>query len=170
MFINIFCVILNVFTGRYFSEYINAHIFKQLQKEFAIKLYGNISTISLVILLYFVIPLLHPPFPVIFSNPPVCHTLSSTFLFCLLTLGLMIQIKCFQLPEVRNRLPSVTLRRYYYNYCHKTNLKIFSYKLAKVVAFLQLGYHLQRNSQGILYLVFLTPLLGNHASLKNPII
>ena len=45
MFINIFCVILIIFTGRYYSEYTNARIFQQLYEymtEFEIELYGNI--------------------------------------------------------------------------------------------------------------------------------
>ena len=101
MFINIFCVILNLFTGRYFSEYINPHIFKQLYEymtEFAIELYGNIFLpCNSPILFVIPVTLLSPIFSAIFSNPPICHALSSTMLFYFENLGLMAQIKLFQL-------------------------------------------------------------------------
>ena len=46
-------VLLYIFTWKYFAEHINAHIFQQLYEymmQLAVELYGNISTISLLIL------------------------------------------------------------------------------------------------------------------------
>ena len=66
--------------------------------EFAIELYGNIFLpCNSPILFIIPVTLLSPLFSVIFSNPPICHTLSSTLLFYFVTLGLMDQIKLFQL-------------------------------------------------------------------------
>ena len=50
---------------------------------------------------------------------------------------------------------------------HKTNLKISSYRWAKVVGFLQFKHLLQRISQGIPDLVFLKSLLDDLVSLKE---
>ena len=58
--------------------------------ETAIQLYGNISTITLVNLSFFVIPttLHNQLFSVTFSNSSICCTLLSPLLFYFLTLAL----------------------------------------------------------------------------------
>ena len=58
--------------------------------ETAIQLYGNISTITLVNLSFFVIPttLRNQLFSVTFSNSSICRTLLSPLLFYFLTLAL----------------------------------------------------------------------------------
>ena len=68
----------------------------------------HISTTSLVILLYFVIPVIIP-------DLPICCTLSSMMLFYFVTLFYSPN-NIISIPEVKNRLPSVTLRRYCCNF------------------------------------------------------
>ena len=67
--------------------------------ETAIQLYGNISTITLVNLSFFVIPttLHNQLFSVTFSNSSICRTLLIPVVILLSNLGLIVQIKLFQL-------------------------------------------------------------------------